>query len=493
MKKMSRIMALALALVLLCGILPVSALAQQEKMLVRYVTPGNYPNDYERVVAAINAKLEADGLPLEFQMIKIPWDVWEQKTNLMIATQEEFELLHVMEGNTDFDVYYNRGATQAISDEMIQQYAPLLWESMRKEVWDAARVDGKIVTLPDFWYNEFAIGATKYNFRSDLYEKYGVDLPTGYGDLIPQMKKLQDAIYADTGEKYYVLFYHDMPCPPLTDFTSPDYPYVVANGSAFAKLNNDGTLESWLESEECKAGCDFMHEMYDMGLIHPDILTMPRETFLNNYVNTYKGLWFAAYIDGLLDEIPDAKQVAIDLDQDPTNNDDLVVTTLFRNSNAIPATCTNPEAALMFLNWLTIRENGQLLAYGEEGKDWVSLGGNYYEPTNENGYFFDYWMFLNHQYRLYTASTPEENVYTKDATGESLIFHASAGFSFDATPVLTEWTNLDAAYNELVWPMLLGVVAYDDVIEDTMAALRGLGLDKYLEEYARQYAEHCAK
>ena len=34
---------------------------------------------------------------LEVELIRIPWDAWDQKTNLMLSTGEEFELIQVMQ------------------------------------------------------------------------------------------------------------------------------------------------------------------------------------------------------------------------------------------------------------------------------------------------------------------------------------------------------------------------------------------------------------
>lgn len=50
-----------------------------EKKLVRYVMPGTAPQDQKAGEAAINKKLEEDGLNLQYEAIYIPWDVWDQR------------------------------------------------------------------------------------------------------------------------------------------------------------------------------------------------------------------------------------------------------------------------------------------------------------------------------------------------------------------------------------------------------------------------------
>lgn len=63
---------------------------------VKWVTPGNEPERMDAVEKAINEKLIADGRNIQLEIVRIPWDAWDQKTNLMLTTGEEFDLLNVM-------------------------------------------------------------------------------------------------------------------------------------------------------------------------------------------------------------------------------------------------------------------------------------------------------------------------------------------------------------------------------------------------------------
>ena len=128
MKKISRVsigmaacMLIGMSIVLLfnaCGNSK-SQTSASGKTVVRWLVPGAPIPDQDRVIAAVNKKLAADGLNIELNLERIDWEVWEQKTNLMISTKEEFDLIHVMQGSINFDVYASRGATAAISDELL--------------------------------------------------------------------------------------------------------------------------------------------------------------------------------------------------------------------------------------------------------------------------------------------------------------------------------------------------------------------------------------
>ncbi|MFR5899205.1 MAG: hypothetical protein ACLUIO_06885 [Neglectibacter timonensis] len=63
---------------------------------MRYVAPGSDWPMQDEVIAKVNEKLQADGVNIEVKLQRIPWDAWDQKTQLMISSGEEFEMLHVM-------------------------------------------------------------------------------------------------------------------------------------------------------------------------------------------------------------------------------------------------------------------------------------------------------------------------------------------------------------------------------------------------------------
>lgn len=87
------------ALLLVCMMLPVSmltAFAADEIYTVRWVMPGNEPDEMPKVIEALNQKMAAEGKNFRLEVVRIPWDAWEQRSNLMINTQEDFGLLHIM-------------------------------------------------------------------------------------------------------------------------------------------------------------------------------------------------------------------------------------------------------------------------------------------------------------------------------------------------------------------------------------------------------------
>ncbi|PRX74869.1 extracellular solute-binding protein [Cohnella sp. SGD-V74] len=143
-----------------------------EKKLVRYVMPGTAPQDQKAGEAAINKKLEEDGLNLQYEAIYISWDVWDQKTNLMMSTGEELELIHIMQDNKGPNVLASNGGIIQI-DEYLDEYGPELKKSLPDWIWDTVKILGKIYSVPNYWLDS-AYADGMVTVRQDLLEQNGL-------------------------------------------------------------------------------------------------------------------------------------------------------------------------------------------------------------------------------------------------------------------------------------------------------------------------------
>ena len=111
---MKKILSLVLAAMMLMALVPGFAAAEgAELSKVLYVVPGSAPAAYDTVMAKVNESLAAEGIQLEVQYI--PWDVWDQKINLMLSTGDPFDLFHVMQDRVSYATYYSRGGLMDIS------------------------------------------------------------------------------------------------------------------------------------------------------------------------------------------------------------------------------------------------------------------------------------------------------------------------------------------------------------------------------------------
>ena len=80
---MKKWLSLLCALIMVLSMLPAAIASADEMVTIKYVIPGSEKEDYATVIKAVNAKLAAD-LGIQVELVYIPWDVWNQKLNLML-------------------------------------------------------------------------------------------------------------------------------------------------------------------------------------------------------------------------------------------------------------------------------------------------------------------------------------------------------------------------------------------------------------------------
>ena len=245
---MKRFLSLLLTALLIIGLMPAMSSAEtQDLSVVKYVIPGSAPAAYDTVIAKVNEKLAADaGIQLELQYI--PWDVWDQKINLMLSTGEPFDLFHVMQDRVSYATYYSRGGLMDIS-AYIKEYGQAITATIPENVMEAAYIGEGCYIVPANWIElgvEGTFMANKY-----LLDKYGKTVPATPAEMLDTL----EAILAeyDGAETPYLPFRGGTYDPTslhstVLHSTYDSYPFTVKE--SIAKVDQDGTVSSWFESEE---------------------------------------------------------------------------------------------------------------------------------------------------------------------------------------------------------------------------------------------------
>ncbi|WP_197081025.1 extracellular solute-binding protein [Gordoniibacillus kamchatkensis] len=461
---------------------------------MRYLSPGNHFALENEVMDAVNKKLKADGVPIEISLIRIPWDAWDQKSNLMLSTGEEFELLHVMQDLKPVGVLYGKHAIIPLND-LLKKY-PKLYEHFPKSMWDEVTVDGKILAVPAHTTNKDGKSDGAFYFRKDLLDKLGLPVPKTVDEVIDTAKKLQDAIFKEQGKMSYV--YNPMTRPfSWLHRTYAKYPFFVDNtNSELIEVDQDGSVHSWFESDEFKKDAQIYRRMNQMGLINPDLLTLDkdyisREASYGRFAMGFESFDYSSNLVAMSKNYPQAV-----LGDGVLNPEKGLFGYFYNlNANAIPVTSKHPEAGLMFLNWFySSKENHDLFMYGIEGKTYTASGSDRFTPMKgQDGkdlYQFDNWMIPDINYRRIETTVPDKVFHIfKDPIKEPVTMSPVVGFRFDTTPVAEEYTNLSNLYKQLILPIKYGFVDYDKAFPDALKKLKAAGLDKYVAEYQKQFSQ----
>lgn len=454
------------------------------KIPIRYVMPGNAPQDQEQVEAAINKQLEQDGLNLTYKGVYIPWDVWDQKTNLMMSTGEEFELIHIMHDLKGPNVLSSNGGIIPI-DDLLAQYGEDLKKSIPDWVWDSALIGGQTYFVPNFWFDT-AYSDGMFTMRTDLLEQNGLQPPTTPAELLNAAQTIKNNWPEDNKDVYIRVLPEEPPAYLHTAYET--YPFTVYQDLIY--IDQQGNVKPWIETDEFKKNTEYFREAYQKGLINPDILTAPkeiqiREESLGRFL--YREGEGIAGEQGLAEKVPGAK-----LDMYYFNDKPKFRSYGVRNSNGVSATTKHPEAAVQFLNWMfKSQDNFDLVSYGVKDTHWKDSGEGKYEVLKKdaNGapaYSLQFWMLGNLTMNRWTPDTNPKFIDIRTKVADDAVNSITVGFNFDASAVGVEYANCLAELKASVYPIKLGLIDYDKALPDALKKMKAAGLDKVVAEYDKQ-------
>lgn len=502
-----------LAALLLAGVMAVSAAAcgaageggntakesdgsekSEEVYTVKWVMPGNEPEELPRVEEALNKKLEEEGMNLQVDIVRIPWDAWDQKTNLMLTTGEEFGLIHIM-----MDQGSILGKDVLCDLRPYLEKFPELKGRFDEQAWKEGTIkSGEVVAVPAQWQIMQPLG--RLSLRTDPLEKLGIPLPQTPEEVMRAAVKIKEYVEKETGQPAYYWTQSVKYPAEWLERTYDTYPFYVDRVNNLWKVDQDGNVTSWFESEEFKKDAAYYREMYLNGLISADLLTKNEVWDVQNKGTLIMGDCYNWGTVRSLQEagFPDASLELYYLNE----NVPRVLPLTVGNMNGIPKTCSNPEAVMKFLDWFYAdAANVQLLVYGIEGEHYRRIEGEerrveFLEDSSKTRlYFFDNWEVGYYPYNLYNITEPEGTIMEETTPLEEGTYITSpvAGFIFNEEPVLTEMANLKNEVVSSMYPIKFGFVEYEKAYDAAIAKMKAAGLDRVIEEYQRQLNEYLGK
>lgn len=344
---MKKWLSLLCALIMVLSMLPAAIASADEMVTIKYVIPGSEKEDYATVIEAVNAKLAAD-LGIQVELVYIPWDVWNQKLNLMLSTGEEFDLFHVMQNRVSFATYYSRGGVADITDAM-NAYGDGIKASIAPNVLDAATIDGRYYCIPTAWCELGVEGS--FTYRADLLKKYGHQVPTTPAEMLDTLEDIISQWDGDETPYLPLLANYNPASTHLTVLHSQydSYPFNVVDG--LFMVDQEGNVKSWVETEEFKADANWAHEAYERGLIDPDVLTTTKEQ-LEDKLKRGEYVFHLGIVDYYADTVEHVPELTMDDIQVARLNSEkgAIRPWAFKNCNAVSSTSKHVNEAVQFIN-----------------------------------------------------------------------------------------------------------------------------------------------
>lgn len=250
-----------------------------------------------------------------------------------------------------------------------------------------------------------------------------------------------------------------------------------------------GEIVSIADSEEFKQLCELFGEWYSQGLISRDILT---NTTSNNVLFESGNYMFwrgtcgtTVYenLPNLQKVVPTAKTAEYFLSPEKPKYKTSYENTAFQ----IPVTSENAEYVALFIDLLCTKEYVNLFTYGVESVDYTVNNGKVHRINTEE-LFYD-WMMFNANISLFPEAMPDDFIPTYQAWDDGAIRSKKLGVALNYDDIKTEYAQINAVWSEFAFPMMAGVVSYEDGIQTLQTKLAEAGWTKYMESIAAQVAE----
>ena len=444
------------------------------------VFPGPEPKDQKLVLDEVN-KILKQKINATLEIRSIDWSAWGDKTNLMFASDEQFDLMFSA-GWFGFTQQVAKGQFLPL-DDLVAKLGQDFTKTIDPEIVNAAKVNGKLYGMVA--NKEFAADKGLI-LRKDLVDKYKFDLSKvkELADMEPLFKTIKEN---EPGVTPFITTGGASPSAMILD-----YGYYDMLGEGPGELTRSGTglkVINKIEDPKYMEYAALMRKWYLAGYINKDAATLQD-------IGKSLGAGKAFAQTGSF-------KPGSNLDNSRTQGTELVEIQLaapFTSTTdatsavlAISRTSKDPERAMMFVNLLyTDKEIMNLLINGIEGKHYVVKSDNVIDfPSGIDGNSSGYpptrnWMLGNLPLvHLWASEDPNKweayANYNKSAEKSRAL-----GFAFNAEPVKTEIAATSNVEKEFKNVIVTGSVDPKKYIPDYISKLKAAGMDKIIAEKQKQ-------
>jgi putative aldouronate transport system substrate-binding protein len=447
------------------------------------VMPGTNPKDQNLVMDEVN-KILKEKINATLEIQGIDWSAWGDKTNLMFASSQPFDLIFSA-GWFGYTQSVGKGNFLAI-DDLVAKYGQDFTKTIDPEIVKAAKVNGKLYAMVA--NKEFAAdkGLT---LRKDIVDKYKFDLTKikELADMEPLFKIVKE------NEKGMTPFINTGGSSPSASILDYGYYDILGDGPGELLRNGEGLkVINKIEDPKYMEYAKLMRKWMLAGYVNKDAATLQD---IGKSLGTGKA--FAStgsYKPGsVLDNSrgQGTELVEVQLATPFTSTTDATSALL-----AFSRTSKNPERAMMFMNLLyNDKDLMNLIVNGIEGKHYVKKSDNIIDyPAGLDSATTGYpngknWM-LGNLPLIYVWANEDPNKwqsyidYNKSAEKSRAL-----GFAFNAEPVKNEIAATSNVEKEFKYVIVSGSVDPEEFIPKYLAKLKTAGMDKIIAEKQKQLDE----
>ncbi len=418
------------------------------------------------------------------------------KAPLILQSGGECDLMSM----NQFNPFNNGVATGGLLplDDLLPKYAPKTWASLPPEIWNAAKVNGKIygsINITGDWANYSGMW-----MRQDLLDKYKFDWQATkkledwepyFDQIVANEKGVTPLLSTDGywGRQWFPNYYgYD---PVDVGVGAPQSQGMLGVKAA----DKTRTIVAVAFTPEYKQAVELARKWYNKGYY---LKTPPTDSEMSSMraAGQFAGFHFprTAYFSTKAMAANEWNNIPIVTQ----HLQDHAILTTGAIQNSITAVCTvskHPDLAVKYIEEVNHNPDlYNLLNFGIEGKHWVWVDKDkkiigYPEGVNGATVGYNpnaYWEFGD-RHQLYLFDPADVGVFDRiDAGMKNAIASPILGFTPDRTPVQNEIAAVASAAKQYCDPVDKGLVDPEQGLPQCQAKLKEAGIDKIVAEFQKQ-------
>lgn len=319
-------------------------------------------------VLTLNKYEDLTNIHMDYQ--EVPADGFEENKQLLFASNELPDIFLKSDIKIDQIATYGVGSGQLmVLDDLIEKYAPNLskiYEEYPQIKQAVTAADGHMYTIPAIDISATGSMGFKQWINKAWLDKLGKDIPTNLEEFKDVLIAFRDGDPNGNGQADEI---------PL-GIREPDsiYPLAGSFGLQFQmkdtyNIDENGTVHNWLCDDAFKEYLIYLNDLYEEKLLWQDYYKNDRAAWRSNLAGEMYGAMYMPYSDVFVnceeDYVGYKPLIGPNGDQMWT---DATGSISMLGSFALSNTCSNPEAAVRWVDYFYGAEGEMFFRYGIEGE-----------------------------------------------------------------------------------------------------------------------------
>jgi putative aldouronate transport system substrate-binding protein len=474
-----------------------------KQVTLKWVLGGNDYKDSEKVFEEYNKKLSEKMPNMKIEFDVIPYTDFAEKWKLMAASGEKVDLVWNGFVFPSYESEIKKGSFLPL-DDLLNKYAPELYKEFPQWVWDKAKCNGEIYSVPN--YQSMISMPTGIRTSKELSDKY---LDYGKANEILQQSDIDPLRAQKEWVDYFETYLSKLKANgeigkgvsktffSYSDLSKLIYEPIIANVSMNKKT---GEIVNTLNLDISNNQIELARKWYEKGYIRQDILGLQDwrsdEGKKGGYV-----LWGHEYFDGV--EESESIRYGFPVKVIKMFNSMYATHRPSATNTSIAKTCDEPQKAIEFLQLMNTEKGKELynlLVFGIEGQHYNKVSDNRIEVLSKTGsvgsnsiYGLDKYVLGNTFYAYETQKDKSGYNKTMDELNKNAIISPLIGFNADIEAIKVEVSQYNTIVKEYEQLNTGALPNYKELIEQRKNKLVTAGSDKIYEEVKKQVEEWRAK